>query len=86
MIKKIIACADVHIRNLRRHEEYQAQLNKFVADCKKYAEEYGPELPSTQSANVSKNSKQSSTVPRPKVLTATANTVSKITDKYRYFD
>lgn len=43
MIKKIIACADVHIRNLRRHEEYQAQLNKFVADCKKYAEEYGPE-------------------------------------------
>ena len=43
MIKKIIACADIHIRNLRRHDEYQAQLKRFVEECKKYADEYGPE-------------------------------------------
>ena len=41
MIKKIIACADIHIRNLRRHEEYQVQLKKFIDECKKYADEYG---------------------------------------------
>ena len=43
MIKKIIACADIHIRNLRRHDEYQEQLKLFIAECEKYAEEYGPE-------------------------------------------
>lgn len=35
MVKKIIACADLHIRNLRRMEEYQEQFGKFINDCKK---------------------------------------------------
>lgn len=43
MIKKIIACADIHIRNVRRHEEYQRQIEAFAKECEKYAEEYGPE-------------------------------------------
>lgn len=43
MIKKIIACSDIHIRNLRRQEEYIAQLRKFIADCQKMADEYGGE-------------------------------------------
>ena len=43
MVKKIIACSDIHIRNLRRQDEYQIQLRKFIAECEKYAEEYGPE-------------------------------------------
>lgn len=30
---KIIACGDIHIRNLRRIEEYQQQLQKFVDAC-----------------------------------------------------
>lgn len=34
MIKKIIACADVHIRNFKRMDEYQAMLEKFVSECK----------------------------------------------------
>lgn len=41
MVKKIIACADIHIRNLRRQEEYQQQLKKFIDECKKIADEYG---------------------------------------------
>lgn len=40
MIKKIIACADVHIRNLRRQQEYQEQLKKFINSCKEIAEQY----------------------------------------------
>ena len=40
MIKKIIACADIHIRNLRRQEEYQQQLKKFIEECKGIAEQY----------------------------------------------
>ena len=40
MIKKIIACADIHIRNLRRQEEYQQQLKKFIDECKNIAEQY----------------------------------------------
>lgn len=43
MIKKIIACSDIHIRNLRRHEEYRTQLKKFIDECKKEADEYGSE-------------------------------------------
>lgn len=43
MIKKIIACADIHIRNLRRQKESQIQLRKFLAECQKMADEYGPE-------------------------------------------
>lgn len=43
MITKIIACADVHIRNLRRQEEYQQQLKKFISDCQKITDENGAE-------------------------------------------
>ena len=39
MVSKIIACADLHIRNLRRIEEYQEQFSKFIEDCRKTAEE-----------------------------------------------
>lgn len=41
MIKKIIACADIHIRNLRRMEEYKRQLQRFIDECKETAEKYG---------------------------------------------
>lgn len=41
MIKKIIACADVHIRNLRRQSEYQEQLKKFIQECKDIVDQYG---------------------------------------------
>ena len=40
MIKKIIACADVHIRNLRRQKEYQEQLKKFINSCKEITSQY----------------------------------------------
>ena len=40
MIKKIIACADIHIRNLRRQEEYQQQLQTFIDQCKEIASNY----------------------------------------------
>ena len=33
-IKTIIACADIHIRNFKRNDEYIEQLNKFIEDCK----------------------------------------------------
>lgn len=41
MIKKIIACADIHIRNLRRQDEYQIQLKKFLEECKKQVSKFG---------------------------------------------
>lgn len=41
MIKKIIACADIHIRNLRRQDEYQQQLKKFIENCKNIVSQYG---------------------------------------------
>lgn len=43
MVKFIIACSDIHIRNLRRQEEYREQLFKFINECKKFADEQGPE-------------------------------------------
>ena len=43
MIKKIIACSDIHIRNLRRQTEYQRQLKKFVEECQKIADNEGAE-------------------------------------------
>lgn len=39
-IKCIIACGDIHIRNLRRQEEYQKQLKKFIQYCEDIAENY----------------------------------------------
>ena len=41
MVTKIIHAADIHIRNLRRMEEYQEQLQKFIDECKAVAEENG---------------------------------------------
>ena len=41
MIKYIIACADIHIRNLRRMEEYREQLLKFIDECQKFVDEHG---------------------------------------------
>ena len=34
MIKNIIAVGDIHIRNVRRSEEYQKKLSKFIERCK----------------------------------------------------
>lgn len=39
-IKCIIACGDIHIRNLRRQEEYQTQLTKFINHCKDISKKY----------------------------------------------
>ncbi len=40
MVKKVIQCADLHIRNYQRLEEYAEQLNRFVESCKTIAEPY----------------------------------------------
>lgn len=40
MVKKIIHTGDIHIRNLRRREEYQEQLTKFIDECKEIAGKY----------------------------------------------
>lgn len=40
MIKCVIQVADIHIRNMMRHEEYAEQLSKFVEDCKNVASKY----------------------------------------------
>ena len=41
MIRKIIACSDIHIRNLRRHEEYVGQLRKFMQQCDEIVKKEG---------------------------------------------
>lgn len=40
MIKKIIHCSDIHIRNVQRHEEYGEQLTNFIEMCRTIAEPY----------------------------------------------
>lgn len=40
MIKKIIQLGDVHIRNLRRQDEYQEQLQKTIDACKNIVSKY----------------------------------------------
>ena len=40
MVKCVIHCADLHIRNFQRLEEYAEQLNKFIEKCKDIASEY----------------------------------------------
>lgn len=40
MVKKIIACADIHIRNYKRQEEYVEQLNKFFDECRQVVAQY----------------------------------------------
>ena len=41
MITHIIACADIHIRNFRRMEEYRRQLERFLKECQDFVEEHG---------------------------------------------
>lgn len=43
MIKKIIAVSDIHIRNLRRNEEYQEKLQNFIDKCKEITKPYKKE-------------------------------------------
>jgi len=40
MVKKIIHIGDVHIRNLRRNDEYQEQLYKFITECRNIVSQY----------------------------------------------
>lgn len=40
MIKCVIQCADVHVKNYQRHEEYAEQLSKFVTKCREIASNY----------------------------------------------
>lgn len=40
MIKKIIHCSDIHVRNVQRHEEYKIQLQKFIDECKDIVSQY----------------------------------------------
>ena len=41
MIKKIIACSDIHIRNLKRHSEYVPILKEFIHQCDEAVDIYG---------------------------------------------
>lgn len=41
MIKLIIHCADIHIRNVQRHEEYSQILENFILKCEQHAKDYG---------------------------------------------
>lgn len=43
MITKIIHCADIHIRNFLRLEEYQVQLQKFIDKCREIVNQNGAE-------------------------------------------
>jgi len=40
MIKCVIQAADIHIRNVLRHDEYGEQLSKFIESCKEIAKDY----------------------------------------------
>lgn len=41
MIKKIIACSDIHIRNLKRMDETWDMLGSFINKCREYKESNG---------------------------------------------
>lgn len=41
MIKKIIHCSDIHIRNYQRHDEYKNVLEIFLEQAKRIVEENG---------------------------------------------
>ena len=43
MIKKIIACSDIHIRNLKRMDETWEMLGSFIEKCKEHKELLGLE-------------------------------------------
>lgn len=40
MIKKVIHISDIHIRNIKRHDEYREQLIKFINEVTEIASEY----------------------------------------------
>lgn len=40
MVKLVIHCADIHIRNFQRLDEYNEQLTKFIEECKLLSEPY----------------------------------------------
>lgn len=40
MVKLIIHAADIHIRNVKRHEEYADQLTRFIEKCRELASHY----------------------------------------------
>lgn len=40
MIKTVIHAGDIHIRNLRRQEEYQERLSAFIEECKRIVSEH----------------------------------------------
>lgn len=40
MIKKIIHCADIHIRTYRMHEEYKEVFTTFINECKEFAKDF----------------------------------------------
>lgn len=40
MIKLIISCADIHIRNFLKQEEYAEQLTRFIEKCSELTEGY----------------------------------------------
>lgn len=40
MVKKIIAAADIHIRNFRRNDEYQEKLQEFIDLCRDINSKY----------------------------------------------
>lgn len=40
MIKQVFHCADIHIRNVKRHDEYRVQLNKFIDSIKENTNGY----------------------------------------------
>ncbi|MBR6516694.1 MAG: metallophosphoesterase family protein [Bacilli bacterium] len=43
MIKKVIACSDIHIRNFQRLEEYADTLTIFIEKCREIASKYEKE-------------------------------------------
>jgi DNA repair exonuclease SbcCD nuclease subunit len=43
MIEKIIACSDIHIRNLKRMDETWEMLGSFIEKCKEYKNLHGLE-------------------------------------------
>lgn len=43
MVKKIIFCSDIHIRNYKRLDEYRIQLKKFIDECTDIVNEHGAE-------------------------------------------
>lgn len=43
MIKKVIHCADIHIRTYLRLDEYEQQLNRFIEKCEEIVSDCDPD-------------------------------------------